>query len=179
MRAAVWQDKKGAHCSIVVMPFQDIKKGFKLIVSPKRWPFSSRPSFLKSIDYKFFHKAFEQAKRRNADEAVILNRKCEVVEGSRSNIFLVKEGKVMTPPLPSGCLNGITRQKVLSLIKRSGLVCQSKNIRITDLKEADEIFLTNSLIGIKPVASFMGKKKKRRTALRLMGQYHRLLKSNL
>ena len=87
------------------------------------------------------------AKAKNAHEAIMPNTRNQLCEGTGSNIFVVKDGKVMTPPLSSGCLGGITR----------ALVCQWFDVKevalpMSILNEADEAFLTSSTRDIQPIS---------------------------
>ena len=87
------------------------------------------------------------AKNKGAHEAIMPNTKNELCEGTGSNIFVVKNGKVLTPPLSGGCLGGITR----------ALVCQWFDVQEVDmpmsiLKEVDEAFLTSSTRDVQPIS---------------------------
>ena len=76
------------------------------------------------------------------DEAIMLNNKGHIAEGSAENIFTVKNGKITTPPLEADILNGITRDSVIKIINASGKKVIQKNITIRNLMSADEIFMT-------------------------------------
>ncbi|MBM3252414.1 MAG: hypothetical protein FJZ11_06545, partial [Candidatus Omnitrophica bacterium] len=87
------------------------------------------------------------------DEAIILNNRGYVSEGSRSNIFLVKDNTVFTPSLSSGCLAGITRKAIFDLAKIYNIKICEGNFTLRDLHTAEEIFLTNSLMGVMALTS--------------------------
>ena len=85
------------------------------------------------------------------DEAIMLNNKGHVAEGSAENIFVVKNGKISTPPLDADILNGITRDAAIKLLKSNKNKVIEKNLRINDLLKADEIFMTGTAAEIKSV----------------------------
>ena len=74
-----------------------------------------------------------------------------IFEASRANIFWIKDKVLYTPPLSSGCLNGITRQQVIKQARKLRIPVKEKNLTPEILKKSDAAFLTNSLIGIKPI----------------------------
>ena len=86
------------------------------------------------------------------DEAIMLNNKGHVAEGSAENIFVVKNGKITTPPLDADILNGITRDSVIKLLKSNKIKVIEKNLRINDLLRADEIFMTGTAAEVTPVS---------------------------
>ena len=85
------------------------------------------------------------------DEAIMLNNKGHVAEGSAENIFVVKNGKITTPPLDADILNGITRDSAIKLLKSNKIKVIEKNIRINDLLKADEVFMTGTAAEVKSV----------------------------
>jgi branched-chain amino acid aminotransferase len=85
------------------------------------------------------------------DEAIMLNNKGHVAEGSAENIFVVKNGKITTPPLNADILNGITRDSAIKLLKSNEIKVIEKNLRIDDLLTADEIFMTGTAAEVKSV----------------------------
>ena len=85
------------------------------------------------------------------DEAIMLNNKGKVAEGSAENIFVVKNGKITTPPLDADILNGITRDSAIKLLKSNKNKVIEKNLRINDLLKADEIFMTGTAAEVKSV----------------------------
>jgi len=86
------------------------------------------------------------------DEAIMLNNKRNVAEGSAENIFIVKNGIIKTPPLAADILNGITRDSVIQLIKADGIKLIEKNITVKELLKADEVFMTGTAAEVKSVA---------------------------
>ena len=85
------------------------------------------------------------------DEAIMLNNKGHVAEGSAENIFVVKNGRITTPPLDADILDGITRDSAIKLLKSNKIKVIEKNLRINDLLKADEIFMTGTAAEVKSV----------------------------
>jgi len=110
---------------------------------------------VKSLDYEAFSQAFAHARDRGFDEALLLNRRGFIFEASRSNIFWIKDDILYTPPLSSGCLNGITRQQVIKQAQNFKISVKESNLTLQILKASDAAFLTNSLLGIKPIEMAM------------------------
>lgn len=92
----------------------------------------------------------EKANAEGFDEVILLSRGF-IAEGTRSNLFWVKDGKIFTPPLELGILKGITRTKVIELCRTLGIDVQEAKIRPDELVKSDGVFLTSSLMGIAPV----------------------------
>ena len=95
--------------------------------------------------------ALEEALKAGYDEAIMLNNKGHVAEGSAENIFVVKNGKITTPPLSADILNGITRDSAIQMIKSNGKKISEKNITVKNLLSADEIFMTGTAAEVTPV----------------------------
>ena len=85
------------------------------------------------------------------DEAIMLNNDGHVAEGSAENIFVIKNGKITTPPLDADILNGITRDSAIKLLKSKKIKVVEDNLKIYDLLNADEVFMTGTAAEIKSV----------------------------
>ena len=92
------------------------------------------------------------------DEAIMLNNNGKVAEGSAENIFVLKNGKITTPPLDADILNGITRDSVIKLLKANGKKVIQKDITINNLFSADEIFMTGTAAEVKSVTRINNRK---------------------
>jgi len=154
-RIMIWKDPCRVNVSIVCRQQKifwdwERKKKAKVKVSSIIRQ-KTRYSHLKTIDYQCLREAYLDAQATGFDEAILLNARKQVVEASRSNVFLVVQGVLMTPSIQSGCLNGIVRKKVLRLASDLGIRTQARLISVNDFKVAEEIFLTNSVLGIQPV----------------------------
>ena len=103
--------------------------------------------------------ARRHAAAAGADEALLLNTAGHLVEASAANLFLVRGGRLLTPPLADGALPGVTRARVLALASEAGIPATAdRSLTAADLAAADEAFLTNSLIGLRPLGSAAGRK---------------------
>jgi branched-chain amino acid aminotransferase len=99
--------------------------------------------------------AVAEAQREGFDEVVLLNERGEVSECTAANIFAVKGDKVLTPPLNSGCLEGVTRGVLSEVAAEAGTSVVEQTLRLDDLYSADEVFITSTnrnVIGIREIA---------------------------
>jgi len=99
--------------------------------------------------------AVAEAQREGFDEVVLLNERGEVSECTAANIFAVKGDKVLTPPLNSGCLEGVTRGVLMEVATEAGTSVVEQTLRLEDLHSADEVFITSTnrnVIGIREIA---------------------------
>ena len=94
--------------------------------------------------------ALHEALDKGADEAIMMDMNGFISEGSGENIFIVKEGEIMTPTT-NHCLNGITRQSVLQIAKDLSINVIEKDLTYEDLKNADEAFFTGTAVEITPI----------------------------
>jgi len=97
--------------------------------------------------------AREEARGERADEALLVARDGELLEGAVSNLFVVIAGEVLTPPLARGILPGIVRATVLGHCARLGVPAKEARLTRADLSRADEAFLTNAVQQVVPLAS--------------------------
>jgi branched-chain amino acid aminotransferase len=95
--------------------------------------------------------AWREARRLGAYEAILLNAQGRLAEGSSSNVFLVRDGRLLTPAPESGILLGITRGLVLDLARGGGIEAAEESLADDDLRRADEAFITSTLKGLLPV----------------------------
>jgi branched-chain amino acid aminotransferase len=106
---------------------------------------------VKSLAYTEAIVALAQAHDAGADEAILLDTEGHISEASASNVFLCKDGALVTPPISCGALPGITRAAVLELAPALGLTVEERPVVPRELTAADEVFLTSSLRGIAPL----------------------------
>ncbi|MDD5223701.1 MAG: aminotransferase class IV [bacterium] len=147
---------------ITVIPYSPprwmSKSGVSAVISAiRRNSFSPLPRW-KNLNYLENRLAREEARTRNADEAIFLDQSGFVAEGAMTNVFLVGKSALFTPPTQSPILPGITREIVMELAREQGIPCREKKLRPSDLYRAGEVFLTNSLIEVAPVIKIEGKK---------------------
>ncbi|MDG1038479.1 MAG: aminotransferase class IV [Polaribacter sp.] len=98
------------------------------------------------------------ADENDLDNCILLNEKKGVVEVTNGNIFVVKDKVVKTPALTEGCIKGITRLKVLEILfKNKELTIEETSISPFEIQKADEVFITNAIIGVQPVTNYKKK----------------------
>jgi len=98
------------------------------------------------------------AKENNLDNCLILNTNKNVVEALNGNIFIVKNNRIKTPPLIDGCLKGVMRKQVVEILQSiPEYSFEEASISPFELQKADELFLTNVLVGIQPISKYRKK----------------------
>jgi branched-chain amino acid aminotransferase len=95
--------------------------------------------------------ALHEVKQLGCQEALILGPSGEVIEGATSNVFVVRAGELLTPPVEAGILAGITRQTVLELATTLSLSVRETPLHPSDLYRADEVFITSTVREVVPV----------------------------
>jgi branched-subunit amino acid aminotransferase/4-amino-4-deoxychorismate lyase len=164
-----------------------------------RRPFQPGPLGMhKTTSRLAYHLAREEARVAHADESLLVEGtasqgstsmgssqgspggSAQVLEGAVSNVFAVRAGGVLTPPLAAGILPGITRRTVLALCATLGIAAREAPLTVADLHAADEVFLTNSVQEVVPVAALEGRPIARGTvAERLLAAYREQVTSGL
>jgi branched-chain amino acid aminotransferase len=99
-----------------------------------------------------------EAQQEGWDEVVLLNERGEVAECTAANIFCVKNSAVWTPPLSSGCLEGITRAVLMEISGRPGIAVAERTLRPDDLYLADEVFISSTNRSVLAVGEIQGHK---------------------
>jgi len=129
----------------------------RLAVSAVRRNAGSPASRLKTLSYLDNVLARRQARAAGADEALMLNGAGEVACASAANLFWLQDGRLHTPALECGVLAGVMRAKVMIAAARCGLAVIEAHAGPEALAAAEGLFLTNSLIGVRPVANLDGR----------------------
>jgi|JI10StandDraft_1071094.scaffolds.fasta_scaffold153043_2 branched-chain amino acid aminotransferase len=115
------------------------------------------------------------AQENHLDTCILLNHRKQIVGGIHANLFAVFGPIIKTPALSEGCINGIIRQKIIQIIsKESDLKIIETELTPFDLQLADEIFLTNSILGIQSVYEFKKKNYNNKIALHLANELQKL-----
>jgi len=134
------------------------EKGLTAVtVGVRRISFDALPPNIKSLNYLNNILAKIEANAKGGDEAIFLDRNGYVSEGSGDNIFIVKNGVVMTPPTINN-LKGITREVVIELVKKLNIPFRETNLGLYDLYTADEVFVTGTAAEIAPIVVIDGRK---------------------
>jgi len=129
----------------------DYNRGMKLIISKVRRNSTSMLCYIKSTCYIENLIEKENAKKIGYDDVIFLNENGYVTETSCANIFIVKNKKVFTPKVEDGLLNGIIRKRIMEEFK-----VQERSITLEELKESDEVIITNSLMGAMSIKKIDG-----------------------
>ncbi len=109
------------------------------------------------------------AKENQLDTTLLLNENKNVIEAANGNLFMVIENKLITPPISEGCLNGVMRKQILALAKQmDSITVLESPISPFDLQKADELFITNCIIGIQPITKYRKKEFEVRVARQLI-----------
>jgi branched chain amino acid aminotransferase (EC 2.6.1.42) len=144
--------------SIALLPKEVCEKGIRTIISwVRRDPVDGTSHEVKSLNYLNSILAKLDANAYNADEAILLTPNGYVCEGTAENIFLVKNGEILTPPTYTGALPGITRQVIIEIAEKNGFKIREKLITVHELLNADEIFFTGTGAEIIPVVEVNGR----------------------
>ncbi len=134
------------------------EKGFKAIISSIRRNSQSPLSRLKTTNYLENLLAKREAKAAGADEALFLNERDLIAEAAMSNIFIVSDGVLKTPRVENGILPGVTREIILELAPKLGIEAVEQDIWPGEVLEAEEAFLTNSVMEVMPLVKAAGRR---------------------
>ncbi len=137
--------------SYQALPAQIYNKGFRVGASSFRRYSQSPLSRLKSANYLLNVLARKEAEAAGLDESLLLNERGLITEGSISNVFFVAHSGLVTPPVESGILPGITREVVMELADALGINVTEGEVRLEDMGQFGEAFLTNSVMEIMPL----------------------------
>ena len=148
----------------IPLPKLAYKKGVRVMLFQERANLVNGISLrLKSCNYLSNILIKELSNKKNFTEGVVVDPDFGVTEGTTSNIFIVEQGQIKTPPLSPYVLAGITRQVVLEIARDHKIPFTEEKITADELIYADEVFITNSCIEIVPVtqvnSNFIGLKK--------------------
>jgi branched-chain amino acid aminotransferase len=166
---------------IQVYPKELYERGMDIVTVPTvRNLHSALNPAIKSLNYLNNVLAKIEANNSGVEEAVMLNAEGFVAECTADNLFIVKNGKLSTPPLSAGALYGITRQTVIELAEQFGISVSEPNLTRYDLFCADECFLTGTGAEIVPVVKIDGRAigtgKPGPITKQLVREYHALTK---
>lgn len=157
----IWQCRKNNYTP------DKYEKGFSAGISKVVRNETSQFTYIKSLNYGDNIIEKRCASKNGYDEPIFLNTKGQLTEGATSNIFFVKENKIFTPDLSCGMLNGTIRKYILDKYDVS-----EKIIYPSEVNDFDEMFLTNSLMGIMPVYKFEQHEfKSRKVSKKILEEY--------
>jgi branched-chain amino acid aminotransferase len=157
-------DKLGPPTIVIVAQHEHVEDRARVferglaghVVSLRRIPSECLDARVKSCNYINNVLAYVEAKQAGADAAIMLDIHGNVAEGYGSNLFAVRDGVVMTPPL-GNVLEGITRETVLEICRAEGIPCREPAMTVYDLVTAEEVFETATLAEVTPIVSIDGR----------------------
>ncbi len=139
--------------AVLLGPLPDHPRITDVITVP--WPRNERGALVgvKTTSYAENVLALAEARRHGASEAIFANTAGNLCEGSGTNVFLVDDGRLVTPPLSAGCLAGVTRSLI---VRCCGLDVVERDVAITALAEAEEAFLTSATRNVQAIRAVDG-----------------------
>jgi len=146
------------HVMIAAFGFPPLAQGapgFRATISPiQKFSSQAMPATAKAGGhYTNSVLALQDAKARGFDEAILLNVRGDVAEGTGENLFIVKSGEIRTNDASADVLYGITRDSILQIAEREGIASSIGPISVDDLLEADEAFFTGTAAEVIPILS--------------------------
>ncbi len=161
VRLTLWDNDKEAILFITAYSYEahsqgGYRRGLKAQISTVRVHERSPFAGMKTTSYMNYLFAYRAAGALGFDEAIMLDSRDNISEGSRSNVFFVKGGELYTPSPACGCLAGITRCFVMDWAKEKALRVHEGEYPVSDLMAGAEVFMTNSLMGVMPIVSIDG-----------------------
>lgn len=150
-----------------------------VIVSETRRFSDAISSRAKTLSYGENVWALRAGQAQGADEVLLANERGELCEAAMANVFFWIEGAWHTPPLTSGCLPGITRALVDQILTANGENCRHKSLFLNDLGEIEEMVLTSSLTGVRPVANLAGRDLSIEKGEKLSARYEGLVTAEI
>lgn len=161
---------------------ESLKKGVKTKITEWRriHPKILPPQAKTTANYANSILAKQDALEGDYDEAILLNMDGEVAEGPGENLFIVEDGDVITPPLSSGALEGITRNSIMTVAEDMGIPVFEETITEDRLKEADEAFFTGTAAEVTPIREvddgIIGEGGRGEITKRLQGKFFDIIK---
>ena len=132
-------------------------------------------SSIKSANSAIYVMAGIHKTNHQLDECLLLNDKHHIIEGISSNIFAVKNGVLYTPPVGDGCVNGVMRKKIIEIAQANKIAVYEISVMQNVLLGADELFLTNTINGIRWVVAYKQKRYFNDTSQRLTQKLNELI----
>ena len=132
-------------------------RAFSALIVTTRKNEQSAASKVKSMSYLDNILAKQEAMSQGYDEAILLNSVSNIADGSISNVYMVKNGQIFTPLVCDGALPGVIRSILIEEFQQEFPIME-QSLSVTTLLDADEVFLTNALLGIQPLGQLNDKK---------------------
>jgi branched-chain amino acid aminotransferase len=161
---SVWPKDCPVSVAVIAVPGRAYiqggpESGVRVTVSTvRRIDSAALPAFVKACGhYTNSVRAVQEAIRRGYDEALLLNTKGDVAEGSGENLFVVKNGSIVTNDIDASILLGITRDSVLTIARDLGIPVVVRPISLADVQTADELFFSGTAVEVTPIKEVDGR----------------------
>ena len=141
---------------VVAVPFTPGAATARVVIAPWTRNENSATAGLKTISYASNVRTIAHAQQQGADEAIFANTSGNLCEATGSNVFVVHNDRLRTPPASAGCLLGVTRGLVLELAVSLGLDVAEENLPISALATSDEAFLSSTTREVQPITHVDG-----------------------
>jgi len=116
------------------------------------------------------------AKENGLDNCLLINENKNIIEALQGNLFMLVDNKLITPPVSEGCLNGIMRKQIISIVKKMpNLIVAEEPISPFELQKANELFITNVIKGIQPITRYRKTEYKTDFAIKLLKELNILI----
>lgn len=136
----------------------EVKEKYSIDIFKDHYVNSGLLSTLKSSNRLLNVLSSIYADENELDNCILLNEAKNVVEASNANVFVIKDKVIATPKLLDGCIKGIARKKIIELLqKQTDYTFEERSISPFELQKADEVFLTNAIVGVQPVTHYKKK----------------------
>jgi len=155
-QGGLWADAPGRPSTDLLVFTRELvawPAAHRLVIQPNALYSCGRLAGAKMLSWVQNAATLERVHAVGFDDALFLNEQGHVVECTSANIFLVRGGRVLTPPLSSGCLPGITREVLKEVIPRAGLKLEEDNFKPDDLSTAEEVFISSTTREVAGVGS--------------------------
>ena len=158
-RGGIWEGPGNRDFDLIAFtaPLKDWGAGVKLAVHEQARHAGSRFRGVKCLSWALNLVMLEEAQAQGCDEVLLLNERGEVAECTSANVFIARDGEVLTPPLDSGCLAGVTREVLLEVGPAAGVPVRERTLHLEDLMSASEVFITSTTRNLLPVVSVDGR----------------------
>ena len=158
----LYDEDKGLQYLIECWPLTESvnklnENGLIIDVFPAAEKSCDKFSNLKSANFLPYSMAALYAKEKKLNDCLVLNTTGGIADSTIANLFIIKNGIVLTPGLEEGCVNGVMRQYLLKEMQEAGFSVQETTVSVNDIIQSDEIFLTNAINGIRWIRQFRNK----------------------
>jgi branched-chain amino acid aminotransferase len=140
---------------IYTAPLPEYREPIRLSVREHGRHAASALTSVKTISWLNNVWSVAEAQKEGFDEVIMLNERGEVAECTAANLFIVKGDTILTPPLSSGCLEGVTRGILFEIASEAGITVKEQSLQLEDLPTADEVFISSTnrnVIGVGEIA---------------------------